>query len=97
MCFLVSLISPEVSLTLSSFLIVPSSNCPGGGFGGPGVGFDGPGGGFFSTGSSSGLPLLLPVLKPPPGPLKPPPGQLETRTIRNESTVGFPQFFLGFS
>ena len=29
---------------------------------------------FFSTGSSSGLPLLLPVLKPPPGPPKPPPG-----------------------
>ena len=33
------------------------------GFGGPGGGFGGPGGGFFSTGSSSGLPLLLPVLK----------------------------------
>ena len=32
-------------------------------FGGPGVGFGGPGGGFFSTGSSSGLPLLLQVLK----------------------------------
>ena len=42
--------------------------------GGPGGGFGGPGGGFFSTGSSSGLPLLLPVLKPPPGPPKPPPG-----------------------
>ena len=39
-----------------------------------GGGFGGPGGGFFSTGSSSGLPLLLPVLKPPPGPPKPPPG-----------------------
>ena len=49
-------------------------NCPGGGFGGPGGGFSGPGGGFFSTGRSSGLPLLLPVLKPPPGPPKPPPG-----------------------
>ena len=52
---------------------------------GPGSGFGGPGGGFFSTGSSSGLPLLLPVLKPPPGPPKTlpgprklPPGQLET-------------------
>ena len=51
----------------------------------------GPGGGFFSTGSSSGLPLLLPVLKPPPGPPKPPPGppkppleQLEMSRIRNE-------------
>ena len=40
----------------------------------PGSGFGGPGGVFFSTGSSSGLPLLLPVLKPPPGPPKPPPG-----------------------
>ena len=47
---------------------------PGGSFGGPGGGFGGPGGGFFSTGSSSGLPLLLPVLKPPPGAPKPPPG-----------------------
>ena len=53
--------------------------------GGPGGVFGGPGGGFFSTGSSSGLPLLLPVLKPPPGPPKPllgprklPPRQLET-------------------
>ena len=65
-------------------------------FGGPGGGFGGPGGAFFSTGSSSGLPLLLPVLKPPPGPPKPPPGppkpppgQLEMRTIRNELTVVF--------
>ena len=49
-------------------------NYLGGGSGGPGVGFGGPGGGLFSTGSSSGLPLLLPVLKPPPGPPKPPPG-----------------------
>ena len=68
------------------------------GLGGPGGVFGGPGGGFFSTGSSSGLPLLLPVLKPPPGPPKPPPGppksppgppkpppgQLELGTIRNE-------------
>ena len=66
---------------MSSFLIVPSSNCPGGGFGGPGGGFGAPGGGFggpgggFRTGKSSGKPLLLPVLKkPPPGPPKPPPG-----------------------
>ena len=29
---------------------------------------------FVSTGSSSGLPVLLPVLKPPPGPSKPPAG-----------------------
>ena len=49
----------------------------GGGSGGPEVGFGGPGGGFFSTGSSSGLPLLLPVLKPPPGPPKPTPGPPE--------------------
>ena len=45
-----------------------------GGFGGPGGGFGGPGGGFFSLSSSSGLPLLLLPLKPPPGPLKPVPG-----------------------
>ena len=63
-----------VSLTVSSFLIVPSSNCPGGGFGGPGGGFGGPGGGFFSTSIISGLLLLLPVLKPPLGPPKPPQG-----------------------
>ena len=61
-----------VSTTVGSFLIVPVSNCPGGGFGGPGGGFGGPGGGF-RTGRSSGKPLLLPVLKkPPPGPPKPP-------------------------
>ena len=41
-------------------------------FGCPGGGFGGPGGGFLSTGSSSGLPLLLPILKPPPGRPKPP-------------------------
>ena len=35
-------------------------------------GLGGTGGGFFSTGSSSGLPLFLPVLKPPPVPPKPP-------------------------
>ena len=73
--------------TVGSFLIVPISNCPGGGFGGPGGGFGGPGGGF-RTGKSSGKPLLIPVLKkPPPGPPKPPPGQLELGTIRNELTV----------
>ena len=37
-------------------------------------GFCGPGGGFFSLSSSSGLPLLLLPLKPPPGPQKPLPG-----------------------
>ena len=40
----------------------------GGGIGGPGGGFGGPGGGFFSRSSSSGLPLRLLLLKPPPGP-----------------------------
>ena len=42
-----------MSNTVSSFLIVLISNCPGGGFGGPGGGFGGPGGGF-RTGKSSG-------------------------------------------
>ena len=42
--------------------------------GGPGGGFGAPGGVFFSLGSSSGLPLLLLSLKPPPGAPKPPPG-----------------------
>ena len=42
------------------FLLILSGS---GGFGGPGGGFGGPGGVFFGTGSSSGLPLLLPVLK----------------------------------
>ena len=46
----------------------------GGGIGGPGGGLGGPGGGFFNLSSSSGLPLLLLSLKPPPGPPKPPPG-----------------------
>ena len=59
---------------MSSFLIVPNSNCPGGGFGGPGGGFGGPGGGF-SDSRSSGKPLLLLRLKkPPPGLQKPVPG-----------------------
>ena len=48
--------------TVSSFLIVLVSNCPGGGFGGPGGGFGGSGGGF-RTGRSGGKPPLLPVLK----------------------------------
>ena len=42
--------------------------------GAPGGGFGAPGDGFFSLSSSSGLPLLLLPLKPPPGPPKPPPG-----------------------
>ena len=45
-----------------------------GGFGGPGGGFGGPGGGFLNRSSSSGLPLLLLSLKPPPGAPKPAPG-----------------------
>ena len=57
----------------------------GGGCGGPGGGFDGPGGGFLSLSDSSGLPLLLRSLKPPPGPPKPPPNLVRvenlTRTI----------------
>ena len=47
---------------------------PGGGFGGPGGGFGDPGGGFLNNNSSSGLPLLLLLLKPPLGPPKPLPG-----------------------
>ena len=42
----------------------------GGGFGGPGGGF----GGFLLGSRSSGLPLLLLSLKPPPGPPKLLPG-----------------------
>ena len=42
--------------------------------GGPGRGFGGPVDGFFNFSSSSGLPLLLLSLKPPPGPPKPVPG-----------------------
>jgi len=45
-----------------------------GGPGGPGTGFVVPGVVFVSLSSSSGLPLLLLQLKPPPGPPKPPPG-----------------------
>ena len=55
-------------------IIIDIGGGPGGGVGGPGGGFGGPGGGFFSLSSSSGLPLLLLSLKPPPGPPKPPPG-----------------------
>ena len=47
---------------------------PGAGFGAPGGGFGGPGGGFLSNNSSSGLPLFLLPLKPPPRPPKPLPG-----------------------
>ena len=50
----------------------------GGGCGGPGGGFGGPGGGFLNLSSSSGLPLLLLSLKPPPGPPKPPPDSFST-------------------
>ena len=64
------------SCTLSSFLIVPISNCFGGGFGGPGDVFGGLGDGFVEPvlQSAVALPLLLPVLKPPPGQTKTPPG-----------------------
>ena len=49
-------------------LIVGGANFEYGG--GPGTGFAGPRGGFLSFSSSSGLPLLLLPLKPPPGPQK---------------------------
>ena len=65
-----------------------------GGLGGPGGGFGAPGGGLFSTVNSSGLPPLLPVLKPPPGAPKPPPGppkptktQQKTKRKLNKNTV----------
>ena len=45
-----------------------------GGPGGPGTGFCSPGGGCLSNNSSSGLPLLLLPLQPPPGLQKPVPG-----------------------
>ena len=61
----------------------------GGGLGGPGGGFGGPGGGFFSLSSSSGLPLLLLSLKPPPGPTKPPPGQFRS------CGKSYPSYFWG--
>ena len=52
------------------------------GLGGPGGGFGAPGGGFFTVFlapvAAVALPLLLPVLKPPPGPPKPPPGPPKT-------------------
>ena len=37
----------------------------------------GPGGGFLAQVPAVAKPLLLPVLKPPPGPPKPPPGPLK--------------------
>ena len=49
------------------------------GLGGPGGGFGAPGGGFFSLSSSSGLPLLLLSLKPPPGAPKPSPKPKKTK------------------
>ena len=49
---------------------------------------------FLASVPAVAKPLLLPVLKPPPGPPKPPPGapkpppgQLEMRRIRNEPAV----------
>ena len=59
---------------------------PGGGFGGPGGGFGGPGGGFFSRSSSSGLPLLLLLLKPHPR---------TTKTTTEFSSCGklYPNYF----
>ena len=54
----------------TSLLILSGS----GGLGGPGGGLGGPGGVFFAQVPAVALPLLLPVLKPPPGPPKPPPG-----------------------
>ena len=69
-----NLLSKWLNNTVSSFLIVLVSNCPGDGFGGPGGGFGGPGGGLLNLSSSSGLPLLLLPFKPPQGPPKPPPG-----------------------
>ena len=63
----------EVGIIVVVTIIVVGGG-PGCGVGGPGGGFGGPGGVFFSRSSSSGLPLLLLPLKPPPGPPKPPPG-----------------------
>ena len=64
---------PPYDLMIAIFILILSGS---GGFGGPGGGFGGPGGGFFSTGSSSGLPLLLLLLKPSPGPPKPTTGTI---------------------
>ena len=55
------------------------------GSGGPGGGFGAPGGGFFSLSSSSGLPLLLLSLKPPPGASKPPPGPPEPKKTKQKT------------
>ncbi len=44
----------------------------------PGVGFGGPGDGFLASVLAVALPLLLPVLKTPPGPPKLPPGQFRS-------------------
>ena len=56
------------------------------GLGGPGSGFGAPGDVFFSLSSSSGLPLLLLPLKPPPGapkPLQGPPTQQKQKTKKH--------------
>ena len=68
------------------------SNSPGCSFRGPGSGLGGPGCVFFSTGNSGGLPPLLPVIKPPPGPPKPPPGP-----PKPPEPPGFSYKSLGFS
>ena len=59
----------EIGITVV-VIIIDIGGGPGGVVGGPGSGFGGPGGVFFSLSSSSGLPLLLLSLKPPPGPPK---------------------------
>ena len=53
------------------------SNCPGAGFGGPGVGFW-RSRGLYSLSITSGLPLLLLILKPPLRPSKPPSGATQS-------------------
>ena len=63
---------PSYSETLNSRIGGPHDE--GGGPGGPGTGFCNPGGGCLSSNSSSGLPLLLLPLQPPPGLQKPVPG-----------------------
>ena len=62
---------------LNNFLI-KNFGGPGGVFGGPGGGLGGPGFFFLAQVPAVALPLLLPVLKPPPGPPKPPPGPPKT-------------------
>ena len=57
------------------------------GLGGPCGGFGAPGGVFFSRCSSSGLPLLLLSLKPPPGAPKPPPGPPKPTKTKQKITL----------